>query len=146
MGLSCQTLDNLVQLCVQTSEMEPIQPDTSMQCTSAPMPHVEDACSVKSICSHDLHDSVALAHDSCRFGWATLVITSFLDYGVPLVHGVPIQADELYECSSDLLIMSALFCWEDKPDDSVCDAGVRRRVWGRERGPTASCWTADSSR
>ena len=48
---------------------------------------------VNSICSHVLHDSVALALDGCRFGWAALVFKCFTDHGkdVPLAHGVPVE-------------------------------------------------------
>ena len=46
-----------------------------------------------SICSHVLHDSVALAHDGCRFGWAALVFKCFRDHGkdIPITAGVPVR-------------------------------------------------------
>ena len=46
-----------------------------------------------SISSHVLHDSVALAHDDCRFGWAALVFRCFIDHGkdIPITAGVSLR-------------------------------------------------------
>ena len=46
-----------------------------------------------SICSHVLHDSVALASSGCRFGWAALVLKCFSDHAKspPLTGGLPAE-------------------------------------------------------